>query len=300
MNFRVLTPVHISSGQTLTKYEFIIKGSKFQFYSFDEIINYIDSKEIAKFLFDAGLEEFFKHYNLNIKPTYEIPFHSTPKDKVYEFIKLKNSVYIPGSSIKGAIRTAYLYRIIKNDNNLRNEFLNLIRSRNFKNFYRAIEKKIDDIFRRILVSDSELFDPSGCLKVVEIKHKNLGLAVEVLTENFEFEIDIKFKYNNLKNEIDNAISEFSKDLVNYLKSIGIYNNLADLEKNKKLIRLGKFKGYFSNTIMLILFYFDKDLYEKYKKRTFWKTIDGKPLGFCEVSFDWVFNKLLDKVFCFWL
>jgi hypothetical protein len=24
------------------------------------------------------------------------------------------------------------------------------------------------------------------------------------------------------------------------------------------------------------------------------------LGFCEVSFDWVFNKLLNKVFCFWL
>jgi len=75
----------------------------------------------------------------------------------------------------------------------------------------------------------------------------LKLAVEVLRENFEFEIDIKFKDNALKKEIDNAISEFSKDLVNYLKSIGIYNNLADLEKNKKLIRLGKFKGYFSNT-----------------------------------------------------
>jgi CRISPR-associated protein Csm5 len=284
MNFRVLTPVHISSGQTLTKYEFIIKGSKFQFYSFDEIINYIDSKEIAKFLFDTGLEEFFKHYNLNIKPTYEIPFHGTLKDKVYEFIKLKNRVYIPGSSIKGAIRTAYLYRMIKNDGNLRNKFLNAIRKRD-KYFYRDIEKEIDNVFRKILISDSDLFEPSECLKVVEIKHKNLSLAVEVLRENFEFEIDIKFKYNNLKNEIDNAISEFSKDLVNYLKSIGIYNNLAYLEKNKKLIRLGKFKGYFSNTIMLILFYFDKNLYEKYKKRTFWKTIDEKPLGFCEVSFD---------------
>jgi CRISPR-associated protein Csm5 len=284
MNFRVLTPLHISSGQTLTKYEFIIKGSKFQFYSFDEIINYIDSKEIAKFLFDVGLEEFFKHYNLNIKPTYEIPFHGTLKDKVYEFIKLKNRVYIPGSSIKGAIRTAYLYRMIKNDGNLRNKFLNAIRRRD-KDFYRYIEKEIDNVFRKILISDSDLFEPSECLKVVEIKHKNLSLVVEVLRENFEFEIDIKFKYNNLKNEIDNAISEFSKDLVNYLKSIGIYNNLADLEKSKKLIRLGKFKGYFSNTIMLILFYFDKNLYEKYKKRTFWKTIDEKPLGFCEVSFD---------------
>jgi CRISPR-associated protein Csm5 len=284
MNFRVLTPVHISSGQTLTKYEFIIKGSKFQFYSFDEIINYIDSKEIAKFLFDTGLEEFFKHYNLNIKPTYEIPFHGTLKDKVYEFIKLKNRVYIPGSSIKGAIRTAYLYRMIKNDVNLRNKFLNAIRTRD-KDFYRYMEKEIDNVFRKILISDSDLFEPSECLKVVEIKHKNLSLAVEVLRENFEFEIDIKFKDSALKNEIDNAISEFSKDLVNYLKSIGIYNNLADLEKNKKLIRLGKFKGYFSNTIMLILFYFDKNLYEKYKKRTFWKTIDEKPLGFCEVSFD---------------
>jgi hypothetical protein len=24
------------------------------------------------------------------------------------------------------------------------------------------------------------------------------------------------------------------------------------------------------------------------------------LGFCEVSFDWVFNKLLNKAFSFWL
>jgi len=287
MNFRVLTPVHISSGQILTKYEFIIKGSKFQFYSFDEIINYIDSKKNAESLFKFGLEGFFKHHNLNIKPTYEIPFHGRPKDKVYEFIKLGNKVYIPGSSIKGAIRTAYLYKMIKNDNNLRSKFLELIRSRNFRdfyNFYRDIEKKIDDTFRKILISDSEFFKPSDCLKVVEIKHKNLSLAIEVLRENFEFKIDIKFMDNNLKNQVDNAISEFSKDLVNYLKSIGIYNSLTNLE-NKKLIRLGRFKGYFSNTIMLILFYFDKNLYEKYKKRTFWKTINDQPLGFCEVSFD---------------
>lgn len=297
MNFRVLTPVHISSGQTLTKYEFIIKGSKFQFYSFDEIINYIDSKEVAKDLFKFGLENFIKHYQLNIKPTYEIPFHGTLKDKVYEFIKLKNRVYIPGSSIKGAIRTAYLYRMIKNDVNLRNKFLNAIIRRD-KDFYRYMEKEIDNVFRKILISDSDLFEPSECLKVVEIKHKNLSLAVEVLRENFEFEIDIKFKDNALKKEIENSIFEFSNDLLNYLESVGKYN-LNDL-KNKKLIRLGKFKGYFSNTIMLILFYFDKNLYEKYKKRTFWKTIDEKPLGFCEVSFDWVFNKLLNKVFCFWL
>jgi CRISPR-associated protein Csm5 len=283
MNFRVLTPVHISSGQVLTKYEFIIKGSKFQFYSFDEIINYIDSKEVAKDLFKFGLENFIKHYQLNIKPTYEIPFHGTLKDKVYEFIKLKNRVYIPGSSIKGAIRTAYLYRMIKNDVNLRNKFLNAIRTRD-KYFYRDMEKEIDNVFRKILISDSDLFEPSECLKVVEIKHKNLSLAVEVLRENFEFEIDIKFKDSALKNEIDNAISEFSKDLVNYLKSIGIYNNLADLEKNKKLIRLGKFKGYFSNTIMLVLFYFDKELYQNYRKITFWRTNDNKPLGFCEISF----------------
>jgi CRISPR-associated protein Csm5 len=281
MNFRVLTPVHISSGQTLTKYEFIIKGSKFQFYSFDEIINYIDSKEVAKDLFKFGLENFIKHYQLNIKPTYEIPFHGTLKDKVYEFIKLKNRVYIPGSSIKGAIRTAYLYRIIKNDVNLRNKFLNAIRTRD-KDFYRYMEKEIDNVFRKILISDSDLFEPSECLKVVEIKHKNLSLAVEVLRENFEFEIDIKFKDSALKKEIENSIFEFSNDLLNYLESVGKYN-LNDL-KNKKLIRLGKFKGYFSNTIMLVLFYFDKELYQNYRKITFWRTNDNKPLGFCEISF----------------
>jgi len=281
MNFRVLTPVHISSGQTLTKYEFIIKGSKFQFYSFDEIINYIDSKEVAKDLFKFGLENFIKHYQLNIKPTYEIPFHGTLKDKVYEFIKLKNRVYIPGSSIKGAIRTAYLYRMIKNDVNLRNKFLNAIIRRD-KDFYRYMEKEIDNVFRKILISDSDLFEPSECLKVVEIKHKNLSLAVEVLRENFEFEIDIKFKDNALKKEIENSIFEFSNDLLNYLESVGKYN-LNDL-KNKKLIRLGKFKGYFSNTIMLVLFYFDKELYQNYRKITFWRTNDNKPLGFCEISF----------------
>ena len=281
MNFRVLTPVHISSGQTLTKYEFIIKGSKFQFYSFDEIINYIDSKEVAKDLFKFGLENFIKHYQLNIKPTYEIPFHGTLKDKVYEFIKLKNRVYIPGSSIKGAIRTAYLYRMIKNDVNLRNKFLNAIRTRD-KDFYRYMEKEIDNVFRKILISDSDLFEPSECLKVVEIKHKNLSLAVEVLRENFEFEIDIKFKDNALKKEIENSIFEFSNDLLNYLESVGKYN-LNDL-KNKKLIRLGRFKGYFSNTIMLVLFYFDKELYQNYRKITFWRTNDNKPLGFCEISF----------------
>jgi len=296
MKLKVLTPVHIGSGEKISNLEYIIKNNEFLFYSFDdtikEILNYDNFQNIAYEL-KEGIEKIIEKYNINLKPTYKIPFKSQSKEKdVYEFIKSRNKVYIPGSTIKGAIRTCYFYYKLKNDANLRNNFLNdLRRTRKdeLKKLALEYENKIfrnnsnnirNDIFKNVLVSDSDLYEPESSLEVIEIYKGNLSLNLEVLRKNFIFEVKIKINDKNLEDEIKKSIIEFSNDLVNYLRSETKYN--LELILNKRVLRIGKYKGYFSNTIMLIVYMFDRDLYSKFKKKTFWRTITNEPLGFCEI------------------
>jgi len=154
------------------------------------LLNFVKSYEIKK------EKEFIKYLDDNAQIN-KIPFQIMPKHQIRGHLKTTfNQPYIPGSSLKGAIRTALLYHflkhtadaeiiaeIIKNElgkvqsnptekENIKKRFANQIEQ---LAFYCGIQKdnkpvKYDDeksdILKLLIVSDSKIID----------KENNLGLS----------------------------------------------------------------------------------------------------------------------------
>jgi len=154
--------------------------------------------------------------------------------------------YIPGSSLKGAITTAYEEFLFKNNRNKYNNFVN--------------SKPENHPFKNLKIADSKVTGP---------KHK-IGFAVnrerfeddetgpstfiEVINQGATFEVDINYESLNIREilescnlhykpifdsmfdmELDNTGTYFSDEFFNK------YSNLQ-LNKNQFLIRVGKHSG----------------------------------------------------------
>jgi CRISPR-associated protein Csm5 len=155
-----LTPVHIGSGQTLKKgFDFIQEGNRIGFLDLDKVIRLIGSDSIPQLsaAIEKGepLSDFlrkgrgFKNFGLEdivhrIADAKNIATHVTELKEQY-FTSIKG-VCIPGSSLKGAIKTA-IWETLTNE-----EFLKTLERKDFgfenrrKNKWewndQAIEKKL--------------------------------------------------------------------------------------------------------------------------------------------------------------
>lgn len=204
-------------------------------------------------------------------------------------IKTNGKAYIPGSSLKGSIRTAVLYEKIDKKN-----VINNLNKREFGKTYVGQdifqEKKIvkgnvkynlqTDIFKNLIVRDTEADNKISTavyqaqslnlyagindlnLKLdmpmlIECIEKNQFLKSQIVIKNDEFKIEnLCFFINNFYEKvISKEISELEK-MFSEEKDIliGKYNELLDLirtfkkDKNGFVIRCGKLKGLFSNSI----------------------------------------------------
>lgn len=131
-----LSPVHVGNGQVLKQFEYVYESTKKQ-------VRFLDQKKWAQFLVDNGLIDdysseiyssgklaiipwmyshrkervFFQELNnmtVSIAPVYMSERINDKKANLYVQAKTAQGVpYIPGSSIKGAIRTAILYHLIE-------------------------------------------------------------------------------------------------------------------------------------------------------------------------------------------
>jgi len=138
ITLRTLSPLFIGSGEKLTKKEYILDRKK-------EIIYFIDLPRLMSFLHQRGLLSAYEAFLINSKQndlraflldrrineshfsnfvSYSIPAGEAIKSQnfreVLTFIKDANGrPYIPGSSIKGALRTALAAHILRQTNNSR-------------------------------------------------------------------------------------------------------------------------------------------------------------------------------------
>ncbi|ALV63517.1 CRISPR-associated protein, Csm5 family [Thermococcus sp. 2319x1] len=128
MRLTVLFPLHIGDGSEITSVDiypgdgmiFVLDTRKLT----EDLLNLgIPLKEILTLLKDPpGNSYVFKGYidslNLNVKDytLYTLPLigeAGRESMRIKNFIKSNGKPYIPGSSIKGAIRTAVFYRVLK-------------------------------------------------------------------------------------------------------------------------------------------------------------------------------------------
>ncbi|WP_456451323.1 type III-A CRISPR-associated RAMP protein Csm5 [Palaeococcus sp. (in: euryarchaeotes)] len=128
MMLTILSPLHIGNGEELTPADV---------YPGEEVLHVIDTEKLLNDLVAMGadLDEIvyylknpsgstyiWKHYmdKYHLNPgnyaLYSLRIHGgigKRSSQIKTFIKLNGKPYVPGSSIKGAIRTAVLYKVLK-------------------------------------------------------------------------------------------------------------------------------------------------------------------------------------------
>ena len=131
-NIKVLSPVHIGSGEKYTASEYVKSKAKTKKGNILNIIKRMDVSNYFISLDDDRKDEFLadlSNPNFNLKnfdnkiPNEYMKYRAIDKTKkdiaptqeITEAIKTLNELYIPGSSIKGAIKSAILYRELDDD-----------------------------------------------------------------------------------------------------------------------------------------------------------------------------------------
>lgn len=290
-----LTPIHIGSGNELTPYNYVIKNDIFYRISLEKIIPKLpiaDRSELVKILetnnfikIRSFIQKVYKpeygyYYKCSVDEDVIIKYESKisgaqrandeNKLSVEEFIGNYLGKYIPGSSLKGAIRNAYLgnnmnrkhyYSLERNDN----------KTRAFKVVGKAREKSDEietnilglnqknsfyDPFKRLFVKDSRCSKDLVEVREVERINKKSSMPLgsyevtksilssgDILEIEFEMDInniilptsellnDVYFKNN--KRAQEPIIREYKSLIIDKEKKEGLFYCLN--EKAKKVL-----------------------------------------------------------------
>lgn len=176
--------VHIGDGNTIPKRFYLLNHS-------NETISYLDEAKLFSLLIRKNQVDRFETYCMESQDDFSV-FCKTaaispaeqkmfiratfrcsdaldvrrPPREIHSFIRnAQGQVYVPGSSIKGALRTALLFVLIQQDNS-KLDTMNGFEERYLHTLQLVSDRKnaLNSIMRGVLVSDSEpIPDTSMCL-----------------------------------------------------------------------------------------------------------------------------------------
>lgn len=315
MNFelKILTPIIISADENqrldpyinmvekddgvgildLEKLDEIFISDKYLFDEYIEILRNQSANSKDKFKIKKLLNK--KRIKLDSVILKTIPYAYQIRNltQITQCVKSRGIAYIPGSSIKGAIRTAILYdrtreklnyKFIENKQNIYSNKKIYVGQEEFRSNPKSVQ---DDIFKNIIVRDTNLLKSINT-KIYNVKNLNLyksikrneleltlPMLVECISEEQKLETSIKIKEKMFddrrtfvnKEDFYNRVNSYYEDLLNReievfeklrdeskYKIINEYNTLLsrikELRNNKNgfILRVGKLKGLFSNTV----------------------------------------------------
>ena len=203
LEIEVITPLFIGNGNAYSSSEYVFDQGFFNVVNFDKLIESELKRGrlnfLGKFLDDlvngnTNLKTLCKENNIDYKKYIKYTVSSASagvRNEVLQFIKTGGKVYIPGSSIKGALRST-LTKYVANYNSELKVFKDSIekafekvKTNDSKKLKSFLSSTLDDIadrkifgttnnspFRFISVSDSDLQEPD-ILKITEIKILNI-------------------------------------------------------------------------------------------------------------------------------
>lgn len=316
-NLEILSPLHVGNGSTLGLIDFVLKDKTLVKIKFDKLLDYCFEKKIdlaegidnEKFKIAYrndkifSIEKFLRFYNIDYNQfaEYEIPLNiegrkRETKIEIREFIKnVEKKPYLPGSSIKGGVRTALLWKIMSEEGSKINKYCDELMEKRIDRSKACdnLEKEIfgrdahEDILRALRISDTKPLEPSN-LDVSEIKilgnPSSIPTYVECLKNGkttFDLWIDEKllgerlFEGNKLRDYlcIDGILEvchEFSVAIIekqskyNFENNTKIFfndlkRNIESCKENEAILNIGWGGGWYSKTIGLEV--------EKYKNFT---------------------------------
>ena len=183
----VISPVHIGSGGTISPIEYVVEDNfyrvdmdrLFEDERFDTDGFIEDAKAGAFYLgrFAPGVAKEHVRYALDISESARTNLQQligrlSRSSEVREHIKTKDEAYIPGSSVKGAIRTAILWWVLKNDadrfDRAKKHLNSLVRSRG-----RVDKKRVDDEIEKLVFGADPTEDILKALQVSDTSAVNV-------------------------------------------------------------------------------------------------------------------------------
>ncbi|TYQ18239.1 UNVERIFIED_CONTAM: CRISPR-associated protein Csm5 [Acetivibrio alkalicellulosi] len=302
LEIETLSPLYIGSGKSINKKEYIYieKGHRVLILDNNKFFNFLvkknlipeyekfmlrEQKDLYKWLIELNIRkeelELFKSYEINASDA--IIADKTLKE-INLFIKDKYiKPYVPGSSLKGYIKTAILSKFISEDKSFSSKvYLDMKnklteRKLEFKNEEREIETKyinklpfeskkerngsINSLMRGIQISDSEPIDIENIILCTKIDYKKDKSKSEidifrecikpntVIRHTFTYDHDI-FKQCKIDIQfIKNSIKEFYNIQKKYhIDKFIIDNDFEKIIDEEYEIYLGGGAGYNSKTL----------------------------------------------------
>ncbi|MHA1757413.1 MAG: type III-A CRISPR-associated RAMP protein Csm5 [Promethearchaeota archaeon] len=308
-NIIPITPLHIGNGTAYSKMDYFFdeKNKSICLYDDKKLLDKLKPEQIDRIFKNSRDFRFYERIYDNIIEAFHlnkfdfilkrIHTRENPQNKnIEEFIKNGvNEIYVPGSSVKGAIRTALIYEFLKESDFLKkfnNQFHPNIR--NYKEFQKHVKKLFfssipiknasEDFFKKIKISDSKSYSSEMYSEIIKVsqtkipppeKHnlrlsrRSQELFLECIPENKEIEklmisIDTEFIFNK----------KVQKRL-NWNNFESFFDFINDLQDKTPIVSLLKksqefFRDYIKNELLIFKDHnFDKftAFYEILEKQT---------------------------------
>ena len=312
MKLTTLSPIFIGDGKKLIKKEYIYDGENKKIIIPDlmkmvkQFENYNINSEYEIYISNKndknGLGEWIKNKRGNLKMVsnftkYVIDFkNADPRDakgkfdlnEIATFIKDPYGLpYVPGSSIKGMIRTALLcYEIANNDklSNLLNQIYERSKGNSNSRPHNLKEATVDleneifksmnkSIMRGLIIGDSRPLKTSDLTLSKKIDYtiaKNENL-LPIYRESIKPEVDIYFDIS-IDSLVDNTAFPYS--MANIFEAVNLFNQISNKffysifdreNKGENIVYLGGGTGFLSKTMIYPAFaksqVYLKDLYK---------------------------------------
>ena len=276
-----LTDIYIGSGKDIEAYEYTVKDKYMYRIDMSEVFDKMNDSEkenfykilqennffnIRSWIYNNYKEKWGYIYKEKVSSDFEKYYKEKLDDKsqensqlsISEFIGYNNKKYIPGSSIKGALRTAFIYSDFL-ENEKKYEIKSSYEIKNGKRVYnrKEIDKEAKIMESKVLLAEKE--DRYG--NKIDKKGEKLGLepkkdpfkTVKIFdTEEIELE---KFSVNILQIKEGNLFCEVLG---------GMYKKIDNIEK----INFGNemdFKQGINFNIVLTEYYLKNNFKMEYKK-----------------------------------
>jgi len=214
LQIEILTPLHIGSGEEIDPYEYVIKAGRLYKINLADFLYHLSPAEQEKFdkistdivrlrqfirnkaNFDK-FSEFSVEVSNTVESVYETKFQDIHNQLVISpFIRELSSPFIPGSSLKGAMRTAVIFELFQGEANkkMRADIFEAELLKSQRGFYsekdqRFITRGLDggkDPFRAIKITDAKLPENTTYIERVETFSRKSGkiepLNIQILKE----------------------------------------------------------------------------------------------------------------------
>ncbi|WP_292459993.1 type III-A CRISPR-associated RAMP protein Csm5 [Methanothermococcus sp.] len=303
LNITTLSPLNIGNGDVYSNLDYYIENSKAKIINIDKLLESIDDinkiNELVQVIksnmgnnrVEKDTKEIYESIGLypeeHILKEIDCKIRKDARIQVKKFINQKGNYYIPGSSLKGAIRTAYIFDYY--DKNI-DELIKILKNNDIKPYLKgneviktAIGGINKDFFKYLLITDSNIIPPENFEFINTIRYNTMDARKgkksetipepkESLKKNSEFKMELTIKNSFPKNfeDIKNMCNRFSRTIIKFeMKNEYLPQGLKDFYKNKILndlngnnsfyLTLGSGSGFLSKTVYLLLWKHNKNL-----------------------------------------